>query len=194
MTCHMTTSFDALIEQAGGCCRVAEMDRAELVTAMETLHPASFAWALACCRRNRDDAEEVLQTVYVMVLEGRARFEGRSLFKTWLFGVIRRASLSYRRMRWLREARLSRWFREAEKPSAVDASSSLESSECAAQLVAALNVLAPRQREMLELVFYHDMTVEEAASVMRIGIGSARTHYDRGKKRLRAILRREVQL
>jgi RNA polymerase sigma-70 factor (ECF subfamily) len=33
-------------------------------------------------------------------------------------------------------------------------------------------------------VFGQEMTIAEAADVLGIGIGSARTHYDRGKKRL----------
>ena len=61
----------------------------ELEQQIAALHPASFAWALACTRWNAAEAEEVLQSVYLSILEGRARFDGRSTFKTWLFAVVR---------------------------------------------------------------------------------------------------------
>ena len=35
---------------------------------------------------------------------------------------------------------------------------------------------------MLDLVFFHELTVEQAAEVMGVGVGSARVHYARGKK------------
>ena len=54
--------------------------------------------------------------------------------------------------------------------------------------------LSPRQREVLHLVFFHELTVEEASHVMGIGVGSARTHYARGKDRMAALLGREDEL
>jgi RNA polymerase sigma factor (sigma-70 family) len=174
------------------------MDDVELKRELERAHADSFGWAMACCRRDRYDAEEVLQTVYLTVLDGRARYDGRSSFRTWLFGVIRLTAASERRKAWLRGLLLEREEREAgggrgeaglfapESFAAPDAEVEHESRR--EGLGHALGQLAKRQREVLQLVFYHDLTVEEAAIVMRVSVGSARTHYARGKARLATLL------
>jgi RNA polymerase sigma-70 factor (ECF subfamily) len=40
----------------------------------------------------------------------------------------------------------------------------------------------------LHLVFYQEMTVEEASRVMKVSLGTARTHFARGKAALRRTL------
>src|SRR4051794_41839968 len=90
------------------------MTRQEPNPELERLHAASFSWALSCCRRDREEAEEVLQASYLKVLEGRARFDERSSFKTFLFGVIRRTAAERRRRRALHGLWLARWGRGGE--------------------------------------------------------------------------------
>lgn len=167
------------------------MDRADLEVKLETLHPCSFAWALGCCDRNRDDAEEVLQDVYLKIFEGKARFEGRSTLKTWLFAVIRKTAAGHRRTRWLWERR----FIAGDSAHVEDGRESSEHrvihTETAAALLRAIARLARKQREVIELVFYHDLTIEEAAEVAGTSLGTARVHYHRAKKRLHELLERE---
>src|SRR5436305_13811813 len=81
----------------------------EIQRSLAELHPASAGWALSCCRWDRDEAEEVLQMTYLKILDGRARFDERSSFKTWLFGVVRRTAAERRRSRWLRSMAGLRW-------------------------------------------------------------------------------------
>jgi RNA polymerase sigma-70 factor (ECF subfamily) len=156
---------------------------------LAALHTASFGWALACCGGDRQEAEDVLQAAYVKVLDGRARFEGGSTFKTWLFAVIRRTAGERRRGRWTRTLALDRWWRARGGPPAVpDPEELATGAETGRRLRAALRVLPRRQRELLHLVFYQDLTLQEAADVAGISIGSARRHYHRGKVRLRALM------
>lgn len=158
----------------------------DLEQQIAALHPASFAWALACTRWNAADAEEVLQSVYLSVLEGRARFDGRSTLKTWLFSVVRNTAARARRRRWLKaRAPWRALLGAAPDPGPHDA---LASEERGARIRRALGQLPARQREVLDLVFFHEMTVEQAAQVMGVALGTARAHYHRGKLRLLELL------
>jgi RNA polymerase sigma-70 factor (ECF subfamily) len=153
---------------------------------LAALHEASFGWARSCCAGDPDDAADVLQSAYVKVLSGAARFEGRSAFKTWLFGVIRLTALERRRAG-AREVSLAEFEVEETEPSTPADLALIEREEGAA-LRQALAQLPQRQQDVMHLVFYQGMSIAEAAVVMEVSIGSARTHYERGKKRLRTIL------
>ena len=161
--------------------------------ALASLHPDAFAWAMALSDRDRNLAEDVLQTAYVKVLAGEARFDGRSSLKTWLFGVIRRTAASERRRGWMSAKGLARFTRLRVEPVDDGPETLAHASETAVRLSAALPRLSRRQREVLHLVFQQDLTIEAAAGVLGIGVGSARVHYARGKARLRGLLAREGQ-
>ena len=153
---------------------------------LEALHAPSFGWAMCCCRYQRQEAEDVLQMVYIKVLEGSARFDDRSSLRTWLFGVIRQTARDQRRRQWLRAALLERWYRlEPDAAPEKDPEHRLGELEHNRALQAAVQQLPRRQREVLHLVFYQDMTIEESARTLGISLGTARTHFERGKQRLR---------
>ena len=48
--------------------------------------------------------------------------------------------------------------------------------------------LPEMQREVILMVFYHQMTIAQSAEILQIGLGTARTHYDRGKKKLKELI------
>lgn len=162
------------------------MEKQTLEQELEKLHAASFGWALGCCGWNRAEAEDVLQATYLKILEGRARFNGESTLKTWLFALIRRTAAENRKRNFLRNLRLSNFFfRQPSLEPLSGKASAMDESDLRSRLISLLSSLPIRQREVLELVFYHDLTIEEAARVMGISLGTARTHYERGKKQLR---------
>jgi RNA polymerase sigma-70 factor (ECF subfamily) len=164
------------------------MEIPELKAELEKLHPAGFGWALSCCRHNHAEAEEVLQMVYLKILQGKACYRGESKLQTWLFAVIRKTAISERRkqlLRTLKSIAVPHAVQQAQ-PQAI-----LERSEMRQRFNEALARLPVRQCETLHLVFYQDLSLSEAAEVMNISVGSARRHYERGKKRLREALDRE---
>lgn len=156
-------------------------DQTHLRALLAQHHDACWRWALACCKR-AGQAEDVLQDVYLKVLDGRARFQGRSSFRTWLFGVIRVSAIAQRR----RSFFVQLMFEPLEETHPVATSPDWRMP---AQMRTALEQLPKRQNEIAVLVFHQDMTLEEAAEVMGVSLGTARQHYDRAKQKLRDLLR-----
>jgi len=165
------------------------MDPDDLARRLEALHRDAFGWAAACCGGDAEFGRETLQVAYVKVLEGRAKFDGRSSLKTWFFGVIRRTAGEQRRSRRLAALGLERFRLQTVDPAPPEPPIvAAERSETAERLRGALARLSGRQREVLHLVFYQGLTVDEAGAVIGISPGSARLHFARGKHRLRQLL------
>lgn len=155
---------------------------------LERLHDQCFSWALSCAGGRRVEAEDILQMTYLAIVEGDAKFGGRSSLRTWLFAVIRNTANS----RWRRTrrslqaiARIASFvpgegpFEEAESPAEYARSQQQQ------RILSALRSLPKRQHQLLDLVFYRDLPIAEAAEVLGISIGTARVHYERGKAALR---------
>ena len=168
------------------------MDCPEIFSQLEALHHDAFGWAVSCCAGDWHRGEDVLQAAYAKALRGAATFAGRSALKSWWFGVIRLTALEEARRVRRRLDFLGRWRAEPEKEETTMRAAD-DDSELAA-LTTALLALSPRQREVLHLTFYQRLTLSEAAEVMQITVGSARQHYERGKKRLRETLQTQRSL
>lgn len=162
------------------------MEQKQLETALERLHTQSFGWALRCCSDDREAAAEVLQNTYLKILEGKARFRETAAFKTWLFSVIRFTAADYYR----RQSRRQRL--KLRTPGIVhaetEAGPDADAPDRKEVFREGLNRLSPQQSQVLHLVFYQNCTIREASDIMGIQLGTARTHYERGKKQMKAWL------
>jgi len=156
---------------------------------LAALHGAAAAWALVQCDFDRALAEDLMQDAYLLVLEGRARYDGRARLKTWLFGVIRglarnRLRQGRNRLRLLTHHGGALGDGVVEDPGPRHA----EESRRRGALERAMAGLPQRQREVLALVVHGELSLAETAEVLGLGLGSVRTHYHRAKTRLQAQL------
>ena len=158
----------------------ADLFRAQI----EELHGDSFVWALRCCRQDRDLAQEALQIVYLKILERKAIFKGKSTFKTWLFSVIRHTIFEMKR----RSRNRIKWKEGYMQEMANGAALSPSVDYRIYKFRQKIAKLPLRQQQVLDLHFYHNMTLQEIADVLGIGVGSVRQHFGRGKRKLKLLL------
>jgi RNA polymerase sigma-70 factor (ECF subfamily) len=152
--------------------------------ALAAQHGAAYAWALSLTGYDAAAAADVMQQSYLVIVEGRARFEERSSLKTWLFGVVRNTARGLRRRDRRELALMSRFAAEPVDESTANGDDSDPAVD------AALMGLPRRQRDVMELVIYSEFTLEECAEVLGISLGSARTHFHRAK----AAVRRRLEM
>jgi RNA polymerase sigma-70 factor (ECF subfamily) len=153
--------------------------------ALEALHSQLFGWALSRCGYDEAEAWDLMQQAYVEILSGRARFDNKSSIKTFVFAVVQNLARSRFRQMALR-LRLIRSY-AAPEGHHCDVSEKIDHSEHAL-IWKAVESLPQRQRDITELVFCQDMTIEEASQVMGVTVGTGRVHYDRAKKALASTL------
>ncbi len=153
-------------------------------TALEALHSQLYGWALSRCDFDHATAEDLMQQTYVELLSGNARFDNRSSLKTFVFSVIQNLAKSrYRRL--ATRLRLVRSY-----PQDIAGDQVVENEPAIDDSVwRTVKALPARQRDIIELIFCRDLTIEEASAVMGITVGTGRQHYDRAKKALRNRLR-----
>ena len=119
-------------------------------------------------------AKDVIQLVFLKILEGKAKLKEDRNVKTWLFSIIRFTAIDE-----LRKA--GKWQSMENESELVWEEEELEE----VNYEALVKRLPKMQQEVILMVFYHDMTLEQTAEVLQLHIGTVRTHYDRGKKRLK---------
>lgn len=149
--------------------------------ALEAIHIQLYGWALTRCGFDRSAAEDLMQEAYVAVLSGAARFDNQSSLKTFLFGVVQNLARSRFRQIASRMRLITTYTAGADEQGQDEARMD-DRASC--QVWKAVEALPARQRDVTELVFCRDMTIEEAAAVMGVSVGTGRVHYDRAKKAL----------
>lgn len=152
-------------------------------SALEALHADVYGWALSRCDFDHAAAEDLVQQSYVELLSGKARFDNQSTLKTFVFSVVQNLARSrFRRL--ATRLRLVKTYAQDARGETVD------NREPAVDdgVWRAVRALPARQRDVIELVFCRDLTIEQAAAVMGVTTGTGRVHYDRAKKALRARL------
>ncbi|NET35530.1 MAG: RNA polymerase sigma factor [Cyanothece sp. SIO1E1] len=165
----------------------------ELQHKLAELHSDSYAWAIRCCAGDQHMAEEVLQDSYLKALRKIKAFKGQASFKTWLFAIIRYTAIDHAKAKAKRKTlqveEISNSIRSQQPAVEINKDKAL-----GAIFRAALDELSPKQRRILHLVFYQACSISEAAEIMDIQLGTARTHYERGKSRLRQLLDKQELL
>ena len=184
--------------------RLRDGDERAFVALVERYHSTMLRVALAYVP-SPAVAEEVVQDTWLAVLRGLSRFEERSSLRTWLFSILvnRARTTGQRETRSVPVAdagpvvdasRFGPSGAWAEPPEhwIEEAENRIDAAKLAELLRAGLDVLPPRQREVVLLRDVEGLSGTEVCEVLAISEANQRVLLHRGRSRLRQVLESEL--
>jgi RNA polymerase sigma-70 factor, ECF subfamily len=175
-----TTPDEALIE------RIAGGDRMAMQVLFARHHVRVYRFALRLVR-NEATAEDLISEVFLDVWRQAGRFEGRSQVSTWLLAITRFKALSLLRRR--PEEALDEATEAAIEDPEDDPDVALQKKDKAAVLRRCLQGLSAEHREIVDLVYYHEKSVQEVAQIVGIPEGTVKTRMFHARKKLAEMMK-----
>ena len=166
--------------------RIAHGDRLAMQVLFARHHVRIYRFVL---RMMRDEmaAEDVISEVFLDVWRQASRFEGRSAVSTWLIAIARFKALSMLRKR--REEGLDDATAESIEEPSDNPGLAVEKLDKGQKLRQCLSALSREHREVIDLVYYHEKSVEEVARIIGIPENTVKTRMFYARKKLGELCR-----
>jgi RNA polymerase sigma-70 factor (ECF subfamily) len=177
-----TTSDEVLIA------RIAGGDRLAMQVLFARHHVRVYRFVLRLVR-NEATAEDLISDVFLDVWRQAGKFEGRSAFSTWMLSIARFKALSALRRR--PEQELDDETAGAIEDQSDDPEATLLKKDKGAVLRQCLTALSAEHREIIDLVYYHEKSVEEVASIVGIPEATVKTRMFYARKKLSELLKEQ---
>src|SRR3954449_7853562 len=158
-TAGETSSDTILIE------RIAAGDKLAMHALFARHRTPIYRWLLRFVG-NETVAEDLLSDVFFDVWQQAGRFEGRAAVTTWLLSIARFKALSARRRR--THAELDETIEATVADSADDPEIALQKKSRSELLRQAVMKLSPDHREIIDLVYYQEKSVDDCAFILGI--------------------------
>ena len=161
--------------------RIAAGDRLAMQTLFARHRTAVYRWLLRFVG-NEAVAEDLLSDVFLDVWRQADRFQARSSVSTWLLAIARFKALSARRIR--KDAELDETIEATVADPADNPEVMLEKKNREELVRAALNNLSPEHKEVIDLVYYHEKSVDECAQILGVPSGTVKTRMFYARKKV----------
>jgi RNA polymerase sigma-70 factor, ECF subfamily len=132
-------------------------------------------------------AEDLVSEVFIDVWRGARGFKARSQVSTWLLAIARNKALSAMRARL--DEQLDDEMATAIADAADDAETTANKRDRGAIVEHCLSKLSPPHREVLDLVYYHEKSVDEVAQIVGAPANTVKTRMFYARKRMENLLK-----
>jgi RNA polymerase sigma-70 factor (ECF subfamily) len=131
-------------------------------------------------------AEDIVSEVFLALWHQAGSFKGKSQVSTWILGIARYKALSA--LRSCPDEPLDEDEAAAIADPADDAAAIVEHQDRSAIVRRCLSQLPAIHREVLDLVYYHEKSVDEVAQIVGVPTSTVKTRMFNARRRMESLL------
>jgi RNA polymerase sigma-70 factor (ECF subfamily) len=137
--------------------------------------------------KNREDAEEVAQDIFIKAYRYLADFKGASKFSTWLYTIVNNTCITFLRKKKLDTHSLDKEgvFEVADSQDSGLRANLVEQKSKVAMVNNAISLLSPDDAEVITLFYKSEQSLEEIAQILRVETNTAKVRLHRARTRLK---------
>ena len=137
--------------------------------------------------KNREDAEEVAQDVFIKAYKYLADFRGASKFTTWLYTIVNNTCITFLRKKKMDIHSLDneKVFEAADSQDSGMRANIVEQKSRSAMVNEAIDLLSEDDAQIITLFYKAEQSLEEAAQILGIEVNTAKVRLHRARTRLK---------
>lgn len=139
-------------------------------------------WQVRRMVTSHDDADDVLQNIFIKVWNGLDNFRGDSKLSTWLYRIATNETLNFLQRQ--RHPSMSLDDEECHVVLNLQSDPYFDGDETQRQLQEAIAQLPPKQREVFNLKYFEEMKYEDMSDIMGTSIGALKASYHHAVKKV----------
>ena len=161
----------------------SEVTKERAYTAIIKKYQEKLYWHIRRMVVDHDDANDVLQNVYIRVWKGLANFREDSQLYTWLYSIATNESLTFIQQQKKRSS-VSLSDVETGLSNKIKADEGFDGKKLEWKLQLAIQQLPEKQRAVFNLRYYDEMPYAEMSQVLETSEGSLKASYHHAVKKI----------
>jgi len=145
--------------------------------------------------KNREEAEEAAQDVFIKIYKTLGSFERKSKFSTWAYTIAYRTALDYhkKKKRHTQSIDAEESYLQIEDKVSLNPDQTMHQQDLKEKLKAAIRQLKPIDASVITLFYLHEKSVQEVAQILELTVSNVKTKLHRLRETLRTQLEQQLK-
>ena len=160
-----------------------KVGESEAFTILTKMYQERLYWHIRNLVKNHEDADDVLQNVFIKVYRNISNFNEESKLYTWLYRISSNESYTFLSKR-AKQQSISSEELQRHIIDSLESDVYFEGTEIQFKLQKAITALPPKQQQVFQMKYFEDITYDAMSEILETSVGALKSSYHIAVKKI----------